>query len=463
MKRQTPSRTVPAVPGSGLHLRDGDVNLHAVAAGGGSIWCGCATSPSRLIRLREDFSAYETILLEPGRSLHDLAWDGVHLWIAHASGHLSRYDVDHGRTETLSLAVPSGQRAFAYVCRSEGPYLWVGLYTEPGALLRIDKETLAQTFYALPAAPMFSVRDIAFFRGKVWTCVYDVPGRLIGLDPATGHQTTLVLPHEHALPSTLVGTEEALWVGLDSIPAKVLKIDPAHGVSRVFSFEANSASVRALEIRGGDLWIALHTEPAELVQLDLARETWRSLRLPPEYHNSRSLASTDKALYIGLQNRRHESSAVYQLPLPTRPIENEEAPVRLTSQDWYRLRRGEDQLAWGQQARLKGLEAVVLSRRAGEEFCFLSTAERTAVVARLSALQHGGEIEASAPIKETPCWRLTRVGEIRIVWRRGGVAGAEVATFRKREGTAFDPEIMGRPEPPAELRWDSNNPTKAPR
>lgn len=440
---------------SGTLLRDKDVNLHAIAVSPEHLWCGCATSPSRLVRMPHDFSEYEVFTLEPAGGLHDLAWDGTWLWVAHASGHLSRLSPADDSLETVSLTLPSRQRAFAYACRSHDHELWIAMYTEPGSLLRIDKTSLELTQYELPEAPMWSVRDLAFCQGWVWACVYDMPGRIVGLDPITGRRTTFTLSEEHALPSTILATNEHLWVGLDTIPARVLKIDPNVGVLRSFVFEATAASVRALALSDTDLWIALHTEPAKLIQLNLVCERWQSMRLPPHYQNSRSLACGEQALFIGLQNRRHDPSAVCKLPLPAatpRPWQDT-PPARLTAQDWYRVRRGEDQLAWGMEARLEGLPSIVLSRRAGEELCFLSESERAACISVLRDVWNDNTTAPVAPVEASSCWLIATAGELRIVLRHTGLNAVEVATIRKREGQAFDPEHIGRPNPVPGLQW----------
>ncbi|HEX7008464.1 MAG TPA: hypothetical protein VF184_00685 [Phycisphaeraceae bacterium] len=443
-----------ADPGSGLLLREGDINLHALTVGGGYVWCGCSTSPSRLVSCRPDFSEYETTVLEGTGGLHDLVWDSGILWMVHASGHLSRLSTADRSVQTIELTSRSRQRPFAYTCHSEAEDLWIGMYTDPGSLLRVDKRSLAVTEYVLPKAPMWSVRDVAVCGGRVWACIYDVPGRIIGLDPETGRQTSLTLMHEHALPTTLVARDGHLWVGLDTIPARVLKIDPDVGVQKSIAFNPTTACVRALALSGSHLWIALHTEPAEVIVLDLLRESWRPILLPPQYSNSRAMACDGEAVFVGLQNRRHNPSAIYRLPLRRfeRIAPDDVAPVRLTSQDWYRVRRGEDQLARGDLARLDGLASIVLSRRAGEEFCLLSDNERNAVVAFLQAFATNEQGNA-VPIAESPCWLLARVGELRVILRHGANGITEISTIRKAPGIAFDPENTGWPKAVERVQW----------
>ena len=106
-------------PGRGVSLREGDVNLHTVACGGGFVWCGCSTSPSRLVRLSADLQQYETIVMEGTGGLHDLCWDGIHLWAAHSSGHLSQVDTSGDVVQTLKLRL-SGDAVASLSKRVEG-------------------------------------------------------------------------------------------------------------------------------------------------------------------------------------------------------------------------------------------------------------------------------------------------------------------------------------------------------
>ena len=448
--------TLPTVEaGHGISMRKGDVNLHTVACGGGAVWCGCSTSPSRLVRLSADLQEYETIVMEGTGGLHDLCWDGDHLWAVHASGHLSQVDPSGGVVRTLQLPFSGDSPPFAYACNHDGKDIWIGMYTQPGCLLRVDRQTGRTREYVIPVAPMWSIRDVAFAAGKVWVPLYDVPGRVVGIDPESGEQQTIPLGEAHILPSTLAVTDGYVWAGLDTLPARVVRIDPASGEVRPFVFSPLSSSCRAMSAVDRTLWVALYTEPAQIVRLDVDTEAWEVIELPGDFSNSRALAYDGAYLYIGLQNRRHLPSTLYRLPLSSRGLGGHQPDAtEITAQDWYRVRRGEDQLAWRMHAALEGLPDVVLSKRAGEELAFLDEEGRARAVDCLRNLVTVDGCPRSSAVAGGEGWRLTRVGELRMIYRRSGETGRiQVATIRKQEGVSFDPENMGRPPVVDGLAW----------
>ena len=117
-------------------------------------------------------------------------------------------------------------------------------------------------------------------------------------------------------------------------------------------------------------------------------------------------------------------------------------PVALNSQEWYRVRRGEDELAWGQGQVLPGLPEVLCSRRAALEFAFLEPEQQTAVQA---ALRQTGRTEPPGiPVQHGGGRRLLEVGTLRLVF------GIETDTGRAllstiRGGPVLDPENHGPP------------------
>ena len=281
-------------PGRGVSLREGDVNLHTVACGGGFVWCGCSTSPSRLVRLSADLQQYETIVMEGTGGLHDLCWDGIHLWAAHSSGHLSQVDTSGDVVQTLKLRLSGDSPPFAYACNHHGEDIWIGMYTQPGCVLRVDRNTGRTREYVIPDASMWSIRDVAFAAGKVWVPLYDVPGRVVGIDPESGEQETVSLGEAHILPSALAVADGYVWAGLDTLPARAVKIDPESGEVRSLEFSPLSSNCRAMAAVDRTLWVALYTEPAQIVRLDVDSEAmpWRNWIGPPAQSSKHWKTST---------------------------------------------------------------------------------------------------------------------------------------------------------------------------
>ncbi|MFH1477282.1 MAG: hypothetical protein ABIH24_07315 [Verrucomicrobiota bacterium] len=206
---------------------------------------------------------------------------------------------------------------------------------------------------------------------------------------------------------------------------------------------------------GSNLWAALHTEPAAVMRFDIHDESWEAITLPEPFDNCRSITCNTKNLFIGLQNRRHLPSSIYKLPLKA---EGERCfPstfYRITSGDWYRLRRGEDQLAWGKCAKLTGCPAILLSRRAGEEISFLSREEREKVLGRFSELLKAAVMHPVIyPVENGQGWLITLLDDIKIIFRYDrGQTSVRIATIQK--GASFDPEAKGIPPPFDGIVWE---------
>jgi hypothetical protein len=116
----------------------------------------------------------------------------------------------------------------------------------------------------------------------------------------------------------------------------------------------------------------------------------------------------------------------------------------LTCQDWYRVRRGEDQIAWGQTHTDPELPRVIFSKRASQEMAFLTPEQRQSVTDRARHLSAETVQEHGVPVTNGGGRRLMHAGSIRIVFRPNASAGqVEISTIRG--GKVLDPENVGPP------------------
>ncbi len=109
----------------------------------------------------------------------------------------------------------------------------------------------------------------------------------------------------------------------------------------------------------------------------------------------------------------------------------------LSCQDWYRVRRGEDQLAWGLIHDPHEAPELRLSRRARAELGWLEGEEQGMVVARLCRLSFRPEGLAIAGGGDR---FVSLVGKFRIVFR---VQAGRVQISTVRGGKVYDPENVG--------------------
>ena len=121
----------------------------------------------------------------------------------------------------------------------------------------------------------------------------------------------------------------------------------------------------------------------------------------------------------------------------------------VNSQDWYRVRRGEDQLAWGRRWSAEDLPGIVFSERARSEFAFLEPEQRSALTGALREMMNAPEDAQGAPVAHGGDRRMLRVGDLRAIFRlREGEAWLSTI----RGGPVLDPEHTG-PAPETVTIW----------
>ena len=121
----------------------------------------------------------------------------------------------------------------------------------------------------------------------------------------------------------------------------------------------------------------------------------------------------------------------------------------ISSQDWYRVRRGEDQIAWGGRWEASGLPRVVFSERARAEFAFLEPAQQAALVSALGDMTTAADDAKGEPVAHGQSRRVLHVASLRVVFRLDE-GRAWISTIRG--GPVLDPENEG-PPPEGDIDW----------
>jgi len=288
-------------------------NVHAVEAAAGFVWVGCCRSPSLLLKVSPDLQTTVPITFDREGGLHDLAFDGRNLWVAHSSGHLSRVDPVTGEFRSWRLEVSGGQHPFLYCLTFDGDHLWAGTYTDPGRVLRIDPADGGFEEIVLPDVPNHAVRALVPTGDAIWAGLYTVPGRVVSIDRRSGEIATLDLREGNILCTSGAFDGRFLWFGLDTMPARVVRIDPQTHDIRGHDLWPASSCVRGLAFDGGFLWLGLYMEPGELVRFDPETAESRRYTMPPEFANVRDLALQGNTLWAVTQNVRYRPSGLYGL------------------------------------------------------------------------------------------------------------------------------------------------------
>jgi len=114
----------------------------------------------------------------------------------------------------------------------------------------------------------------------------------------------------------------------------------------------------------------------------------------------------------------------------------------ITCQDWYRVRRGEDQIAWGRASELQGLPGVVFSERAHAEWDFLEPRQREALAGHLRELVADPFGALSAPILHGGQRRISHLDALHVIFTPDLPAGP-ILLSTIRGGPVLDPEATG--------------------
>ncbi len=291
-------------------------NVHAIEVGAGFVWMGCCKSPSLLLRVTPDLKQSVPVRFrnEEG-GLHDLVFDGEFLWVAHASGHISRVDPQTCESYSYKIGMSSGQRAFLYTLIFDGHHLWAGTYTDPGCILQINRESGSCTEFPIEAAPMWSLRTLVSLNDTVWAGLYTVPGKVAIFDKTSENHTLVDLGEENMLCTSSAFDGSHVWFGLDTMPAKLVRVDPQSLEFKTYSLSPVSSCVRGLIYDGRYLWAGLYTEPGELVRFDPRTGEWQRHVMPDAFFNVRDLAINSDCLWAATQNTRYQPSGLYGLDL----------------------------------------------------------------------------------------------------------------------------------------------------
>jgi hypothetical protein len=113
---------------------------------------------------------------------------------------------------------------------------------------------------------------------------------------------------------------------------------------------------------------------------------------------------------------------------------------RLTCQDWYRVRRGEDQLAWARAGSVASMPGVTLSERARAEYAFMPERQRREVARTLTSVAADPSGATSSPVEHGGERRVAHIGEVYVVFVPDA-HGIAVSTIRG--GPVLDPEAVG--------------------
>jgi len=192
---------------------------------------------------------------------------------------------------------------------SDGTYLYAGLATTPGKIVKIDLETFTETSTLTLDPGENNIYSLISDGTNLYAGLYgadvgiDYPqiGKIVKINLASFTKvSTLTLDATDFSIYSLFSDGTYIYAGLDTSPAKVIKVDIST-FTKTASINLTANSSRTLFSDGIYLYVGMDTTPASLIQIDLSTflET-TSLTLAAGKNSIYTLFSDGTYLYAGL-------------------------------------------------------------------------------------------------------------------------------------------------------------------
>jgi len=208
--------------------------------------------------------------------------------------HFSNMTMDQNDNNVYALAV-------------SGSYLYAGLYTSPGKIVKINS-TFNQVGTVTFDTGENKITSLAVSGSYLYAGLDTTPGKVVKIDlSAFTKVSTLTLNTGENNVMSLAIYGDYLFAGLNTAPGNVTKIDITGGTtfSRVGTLKLASGEnyVRALAVSGSYLYAGLRTSPGKVVKIDPATLTkvGTTLTLSTGENYIVSLAASGSYLYAGLE------------------------------------------------------------------------------------------------------------------------------------------------------------------
>jgi len=317
-----PPRARQVGSGTVLSFEPPDRDIHCMAWDGKYVWCGFSLAPSALLRVNPVDLSTRRIVFKGSSGLHSLTCDGYSLWAIHL-GHnpvgknnpegwfgLSRIDVETGEYETFRVGDGSGG---GYCATFDGHRLWVGVYRQPACAVAVDTKGRLVRRVEIPDTPRRCFRSIHFDGRYVWGGLLTRPGRIIRIDPDSGDLKVYVLNRGEDNINSVCSDGRYVWAGLETRPAKIVRLDPAAGTHKSITLNRNEDFCRTVVAAKGRIYAALYCTPATVVALNPQFGRTGTWRLGPGEDHARAAVYDGRHLWVGLAMNRWNPGQLWKL------------------------------------------------------------------------------------------------------------------------------------------------------
>jgi hypothetical protein len=211
-------------------------------------------------------------------------------------------------TKVATLTFDTGED-FIRALAVYGGYLYAGLDTTPGKVVKVDLSTFTKAATLTFASGEDSVYALAVYGGYLYAGLAAPPGgpinpgKVVKIDLSTFTKvSTLTFASGEVLIYSLAVYGGYLYAGLATTPGKVVKVDlSTFTKAATLTFDTGEDYAQALAVYGGYLYAGLGTTPGKVVKVDLSTFTKAAtLTFASGENFIRALAVYGGYLYAGL-------------------------------------------------------------------------------------------------------------------------------------------------------------------
>jgi len=224
-----------------------------------------------LSHLYGTFEPNKTLTLDTDEnSITSIFSDGTYLYsgLYTTPGKIVKIDLSSfSKVSTLTLDTDEYDVTSLF---SDSIYLYAGLDTTPGKIVKIDLSSFSKvSTLTLDTGENF-IQTIFSDGTYLYAGLRTAPGKIVKIDLSSFSKvSTLTMDADEYYVQTIFSDGSYLYAGLDSFPGKIVKIDLS-SFSKVSTLTLDTDSVYSLDTDGSYLYASLFTYPGKIVKIDLS-------------------------------------------------------------------------------------------------------------------------------------------------------------------------------------------------
>ena len=232
--------------------------------------------------LKQEASFTTLSFLPQEEQIYSSLYNGNNLWLGLFTAPAKLVKVNPQGDYTIYTCAPGDDNATSMVFAKN--YLWVGLDTVPLKILKISPEDGSYVSYLLdepiPKDGTGGTRNAACFDGKyLWFGLWTKPARLVRVDPEDLSYEIYTCKEGEDNPSFALYDGKNVWFGLYTAPAKYIKVNPLDGTYLVYSCKEGENYIKAGVYDSKNIWFGLETTPGKFVKVNSEDGTYIAYNL----------------------------------------------------------------------------------------------------------------------------------------------------------------------------------------